>query len=42
MNLLALYSFTDAVEMLSYSEMLAPAYFIVGGISSGEVSCYQS
>ena len=36
--LLTLCSFTNAVEMLSYSEMLAPAYFIVGGISSGEVN----
>lgn len=31
-------SFTEAMDTLSVSEMLAPAYFIVGGVSSGEVS----
>lgn len=31
-------SFAEAVAVLSDTEMLAPAYFIVGGVSSGEVS----
>lgn len=35
-----LFSFAEAVKSLSDTEMLAPAYFIVGGIASGEVSYY--
>lgn len=31
-------SYQEAVAMLSQTEMLAPAYFIVGGNKSGEVS----
>lgn len=31
-------SYQEAVALLSQTEMLAPAYFIVGGNKSGEVS----
>ena len=32
-----MFSFSEAVKMLSDTPMLAPAYFIVGGTKSGEV-----
>lgn len=35
-------SYQEAVAMLSKTEMLAPAYFIVGGNKSGEVCKYCS
>ena len=41
--LISLHSYSEAVDMLANTHMLAPAYFIVGGTKSGEVSmcCIQ-